>query len=50
YRITGPLHAYSDVSLTHFNYTGGPLAIPGAREPLSSTNQFGMSLGLAYQF
>ena len=50
YRITGPLHAYSDVSLTHFNYTGGSLAIPGAREPLSSTNQFGMSLGLAYQF
>lgn len=50
YRITGPLHAYSDVSLTHFNYTGGQLAIPGAYEPSSSTNQFGMSLGLAYQF
>jgi hypothetical protein len=50
YRIAGPLHAYSDVSFTHFNYTGGQLALPGAREPLSSTNQFGMSLGLAYQF
>jgi hypothetical protein len=50
YRITGPLHAYSDVSFTHYNYTGGPLAIRGASEPLSSTNQFGISLGLAYQF
>ena len=43
-------HAYSDVSFTHFNYTGGQFAIPGASEPPSSTNQFGMSLGLAYQF
>lgn len=50
YRITGPLHVYSNVSLTHYNYTGGPLAIPGASEPSSATNQFGMSLGLAYQF
>ncbi|MHB1644494.1 MAG: hypothetical protein ACYCS8_17900 [Acidithiobacillus sp.] len=50
YRITGHLHTYSDVSLTHFTYTGGHLAIPGAYEPSSATNQLGMSLGLAYQF
>jgi hypothetical protein len=50
YRITGHLHTYSNVSLTHFTYTGGQLALPGAYEPSSATNQLGMSLGLAYQF
>ncbi len=50
YRVTGPLHVYSDVSFTHYNYTGGALAIHGASEPSSETNQFGMSLGIAYQF
>ncbi len=50
YKMSDALHVYSDVGFTHFNYTGGSLALPGWREPLSSTNQLGMSLGLAYQF
>ncbi|MBU2722814.1 autotransporter outer membrane beta-barrel domain-containing protein [Acidithiobacillus ferridurans] len=49
YRITGPLHLYGGLSYTHFNYTGGSLK-HGFREPLSSTNQFGMDLGLGYSF
>lgn len=50
YRVYQSWHLYGGLSFTHFNYTGGNLAVPGAFEPLSSTNLFNMSAGLAYQF
>lgn len=53
YRISGHVHLYGGLSYTHFNYTGGPLFADGQHigyEPLSSTNLFGMQLGVAYNF
>ncbi len=55
YRISGPWHLYGGVDFTHFNYTGGALNSPLAQllqysEPSSSTNLFGMNLGVAYGF
>lgn len=55
YRLNGSWHVYGGLDFTHFNYTGGPLNSPlaqllGAAEPPSSTNLFGMQLGVAYGF
>lgn len=55
YRLNGSWHIYGGLDFTHFNYTGGPLNSPlaqliGAAEPPSSTNLFGMQLGVAYGF
>jgi hypothetical protein len=57
YRVIGSWHLYGGLNLTHFNYTGGALGtaqIRGltltGREPSSSTNLFGMDLGVAYAF
>lgn len=55
YRLNGSWHVYGGLNFTHFNYTGGPLNSPlaqllGAAEPPSSTNLFGMQLGVAYGF
>ena len=49
YRLVGPVHVYSGLDYTHFTYTGGALNF-GAFEPSSSTNQFGVNMGVAYQF
>ena len=49
YRISGPLHVFGGVHLTHFNYTGGKPNY-GFREPSSQTNQFNVDAGVAYSF
>ncbi|MEY2336322.1 hypothetical protein AAE485_15180 (plasmid) [Acidithiobacillus ferriphilus] len=48
YRISGPIHLFSEVSYTHFTYTGGTLK--GGEEPSSATNLFAMEAGVAYSF
>ncbi len=49
YRISGPIHLFSEVSYTHFTYTGGALKA-GSSEPSSATNLFAMEAGVAYSF
>lgn len=49
YRISGPWSVFGGLDFTHFNYTGGALKY-GFSEPSSSTNRFGMDLGVAYHF
>ncbi len=55
YRLNSSWHVYGGLNFTHFNYTGGALNSPLAQfldytEPPSSTNLFGMQLGVAYGF
>jgi len=55
YRLNSSWHVYGGLNFTHFNYTGGALSSPLAQflgyvEPPSSTNLFGMQLGVAYGF
>ncbi|MBU2731697.1 hypothetical protein [Acidithiobacillus ferridurans] len=55
YRLNSRWHVYGGLNFTHFNYTGGALNSPLAQfldytEPPSSTNLFGMQLGVAYGF
>ncbi len=55
YRLNSSWHIYGGLNFTHFNYTGGALNSPLAQfldytEPPSSTNLFGMQLGVAYGF
>ncbi len=55
YRLNSSWHVYGGLNFTHFNYTGGALNSPlaqllGYMEPPSSTNLFGMELGVAYGF
>lgn len=56
YAVAENVHIYGGLSYTHFNYTGGPAPVYGnpdiiaAQEPPSSTNHFGLQLGVAYNF
>ena len=50
--LSGPLHLQASANWTHFNYAGSK---PTAEtyyfyEPLSTTNQFGINLGVSYSF
>lgn len=59
-RVQGPLHVFAMASLEHFNYAGdkfnihntfsiGPYTYAVA-EPVSSTTQVGVNLGMSYSF
>lgn len=53
YEVLKDIHLFGNIDFTHFNYTGGSLqaAYPYvAYEPSSSTNMFGLNLGIAYSF
>jgi hypothetical protein len=50
--LNGPLHLQASANWTHFNYAGSKPSVEtyGLYEPLSTTTQFGVNLGLAYSF
>jgi hypothetical protein len=50
--LSGPLHLQASADWAHFNYAGSkPTAETyGYYEPLSTTTQFGVNLGVAYSF
>jgi hypothetical protein len=50
--LGGPLHLQASAALTHFNYSGSKPseATYGLYEPLSTTTQVGVNLGLSYSF
>jgi hypothetical protein len=50
--LNGPLHLQASADWTHFNYAGSKpsVATYGLYEPLSTTTQFGVNLGIAYSF
>jgi hypothetical protein len=51
YLFTRHLYTYAGVSYTHFNYSGAPIpSVPGAFEPSSATNRFGIHVGLGFSF
>lgn len=53
YAVFNDIHLFGNIDFTHFNYTGGSLqaSYPEyAFEPSSSTNMFGLNLGVAYSF
>ncbi len=51
YLFSHNLYGFANISYTHFNYTGAPVdGIPGAYEPFSSTNRFGIGVGVGYSF
>lgn len=49
YRVRGPWHAFANIGLDHFNYSGSKVD-NGYYEPISSTLQVSSLLGLAYGF
>jgi hypothetical protein len=52
YALTGPLHVWGGLDLTHFTYTGAPLhpLSAGFYEPNSATSLFELKAGLALSF
>ncbi len=50
--LGGPLHVTANADWAHFNYAGShaSAATGGLYEPLSTTTQLGVNLGLAYSF
>jgi len=58
YAVSGPLHAFTTLSWSHFNYAGNKPTLSTYNascsceyfEPLSTTTQFGANVGVAYSF
>jgi hypothetical protein len=58
YAVQGPFHVFADADWEHFNYAGNkptsstysPACGCELYEPLSTTTQFGVNLGVAYSF
>jgi hypothetical protein len=50
--LSGPLHLQASAALTHFNYAGSKPSEStfGLYEPLSTTTQVGVNLGISYSF